>query len=105
MALSNIFNEPRREITETAIGAAIAAAFFAGLYVWGSHEYANGDRLCLPGCDSRAAYLAVFMILLTIGFVVGGVIIAGIAIGIHALGESICNRLEDAGLHLRPRQR
>jgi hypothetical protein len=98
MALSNIFREPRREITETGIGLAIvavpgAADFCFGL--WVHREYPPNT--------------------LSDGMVSGLVLLVGIGILMflcacllrvsHALGEAICDKLEGVGIHLRPRQR
>jgi hypothetical protein len=76
MALSNIFKEPRREITETVVGLAVAVPFAtADCYLFGLN-------------------LGAFL-----GAMVGG------AVFIHEAGESLCDYLQEAGIHLRPRQR
>lgn len=99
MALGNIFREPRREITETIIGVAIVSAVIYADYCFGvwlqsqmslRSDPTHWDGFWVMGMMIGAAGLSVSVILL---------------FGAHALGEGICNRLQDAGIHLRPRQR
>jgi len=94
MSLSNIFREPRREITESAIGLAIF-----GLALWGDYELGVSYHEAAGGSVGEGmlggAILAAFVIIAT----------TIVAYTTHALGEWICNRVEDAGIHLRPRVR
>ncbi len=99
MALSNIFREPRREITESAVGLAIFSAA-----VWADYQFAlwfkDATQGMLnekdPGCP-----LPLGMFLGVIAAFVGLVVL----FLTHALGDGICNALQRNGIHLRPRNR
>ena len=99
MALSNILRESRRELIETAIGAAIVLPL---LYVdyrfasWAEEatltHYSWGDHSSIP---------------FPIGLLVGaGLIFLGILslVGIHKLGEVFADWLEDNNIRIRPRR-
>jgi hypothetical protein len=97
MALSNIFREPRREITETGVGVLI---FLPVAWL----DYTIAARLhSLPAHTDEPfivpVIIAFFIILL------GAIALLVLALGIHAVGEDICNSLEARGVHLRPRRR
>jgi hypothetical protein len=100
MALSNIFREPRREITESAIGVAalipfaVADIFFAPWF----HEVTGGDAH--GGCPVGLAYFVGAFALLA-----GCVVMILLALASHAIGEGICNSLARRGLELRPKVR
>jgi hypothetical protein len=94
MALTNILNEPRREITETIVGFGIVAAF---IYV----DYKFAQWAKLDPLDGQIASIIV-------GLIVGIVLVIGIAavlVIIHAVGQGVCNSLERHGIQLRPRKR
>jgi hypothetical protein len=101
MALSNIFREPHREITETAIGVmaflpAIVLDYTLSSWISQATYDANPhDYIPLP--------IAMFLIAIVLPIAAGLIILA--AVGIHATGEGICNSLERSGVHLRPRRR
>jgi hypothetical protein len=90
MALSNVFREPRRELTETLIGILITSLFIGVDYLlalWVRHHHG------LNKSDSVVtATLLLFILVLLI-------------VASHWIGEWTCNRLRDAGLELRPRNR
>jgi len=88
MALSNIFNEPRRELTETFVGILIVSAVLLIDYAFASllENYTG-----LPW--SAGMILGILSIIVVIGFL----------IVIHAIGEEICDLLQRHNIHLRPR--
>jgi len=96
MALSNIFREPRREITESVIGIAFFAAFlFVDSYFarW-FHGITGGDQH--GGCPVPIGYV----------FGIFGFGVLWIILGVtHGIGENICNALARRGLELRPKDR
>ena len=98
MALSNILREPRRELTETAVGLAIVVPLIYADYSFGQwlQDYAGYDK----HGDAHLPWV--------IGMGVGtlaGIAISLSAIIIHALGTAICDTLDKHDIHLRPRQR
>jgi len=102
MALSNIFREPQREITETILGAIVLAAPMAGL---GFASYYLAD--IISETDNIPFFGA---LLLSIPFtIISTTMLVGIVIAIflalHKVGEDACDALERRGLHLRPRER
>lgn len=97
MALSNIFNEPRREITETVIG--ISAFSLFALYDWWFafwfHKVsANEDGS--GACSIEKSFL--------LGIIVAVVFVILLYV-IHWIGESICNGLAKLNRDPRPKQR
>lgn len=99
MALSNIFREPRREITETVLGIGVAAVLLLP-YGWADIKLAS-----LIDQGQTTVPFLLFCLLAAIILLLATVIAAGSLIGIHALGESLCNALEQRGVFLRPRRR
>lgn len=94
MALSNIFREPRREIVETVVGAAIVLPLIYADYQFGLWFQARNS-------SQETAHLVFGMIVGLFGLAIAGVILTGI----HALGDAVCNRLQERVIHLRPKQR
>lgn len=100
MALSNIFREPRREITESVVGLVAVA-----LPVYGDFLFAKWFQEATtpsngPGCPWPIGMaLGILIVIGTALFVTAAVYLT------HAIGDSICNVLQRRGLHLRPRQR
>lgn len=94
MALSNIFREPRREITESAVGIAIASIVIYGDWwfaCWFQETVAHDDKQ-----------------IRVIGMLVGilaAIIITGLVFLTHWVGEEICDSLARRGLELRPKDR
>lgn len=104
MALSNIFKEPRREITETLVALSIVLPVAAG-FLYADYHFAC--RFSIATGDPRHADV-LFWLGMFIGFLAGLMVLmmaVFAAVATHALGESICNRLQEAGIQLRPRQR
>ncbi len=101
MALSNIFREPRREITESVVGLTVF-----GLAAWADYsfgrwlqEYAHITHSDGTGFDPVPWPMGMIAgVLIAIGAVF-------VVLGTHALGDVICNALQRNGIHLRPRQR
>lgn len=111
MALSNIRKEPRREITESAIGI-----FVVGAYV--SLDYLLCRWVLGPSASAGAAgdiaqssqhysppYWPLFaFLMLSIG--IGGPVIGARLLYLtHAAGEIVCGWLKAFGADPRPRQR
>lgn len=100
MALSNIFKEPRREITESAVGIAL---FLLPTYL--DYRFARWLEIASTGLHGTGCPWP-------LGLILGACLMAfcffglmGIAYGTHAIGEGICNMLAERGLELRPRNR
>ena len=96
MALSNIFREPRREITESIVGILALAAF--GWLDWKYAEWLCRDDI---RCHERPDLYA-------LGMILGAALAIAIFIIVvftHFLGDQICAALQRGGIHLRPRNR
>lgn len=100
MALSNIFKEPRREITETVVGLGIFLAVAAPL-VWGESCLWNLIRFYCKDTDVAVCLTVLCNVLFGVGVGLSVLLL----MGIHQLGDSICTSLENRGVHLRPRVR
>ena len=93
MALSNIGREPRREITESVVGAICFTGFMVALgfavygVLWGVATMLRTDML--------TAFLVT---------VSGGLVLAGFIAITHAVGEDVCDALDEHGIRLRPRR-
>jgi len=106
MALSNIFNEPRREITETVIGIILFIPFVGLDYwtankilEWGNCAYkTNNDFPCAPFLLEFLLISPIFLFFCIVGIIF-------ISIIIHGLGNLFCDFLENRGIYLRPRNR
>ncbi len=94
MALSNIFREPRREITESVVGLAIF-----GVVVWGDYIFA---RWCQTWDDSSLLF---WMFMGALGAMTSVTAAIVVLFATHVLGDFICSVLEDSGIRLRPRRR
>lgn len=93
MALSNIFVEPRREITETIIGLAAVGGFL-------SLDYWLVSRLPWPsGADAGFFYFEMF----GMAIILAAVFI--LLVLIHKLGDVLCNLFQRGGFDPRPAQR
>ena len=100
MALSNIFREPRREITESIVGTT-AVVVVVGGFGWLDYAVASAS---IEGVE-HAPSLGLMMFALAFLMVAGGIILTMILVFTHAIGDVICDILEDRGLQVRPRQR
>lgn len=95
MALSNIYREPRREITESVLGILVFSIFVFADYHFATwfHEFSGGARV---GCP------------VPLGFVIGLFALFALVLLLyitHWFGESVCDFLADRGLELRPKIR
>lgn len=103
MALSNILREPRREITESAVGilavgaVAVPALWLDYLFAVWFREVSGGDASGVPW---------------PVGIVIGALLTLAAVLffsmvlaATHAAGEGICNALQRRGIYLRPRER
>lgn len=97
MALSNIFREPRREITETVVGLVLLVP------AWADYRFGVWLATFLAPPD-KDMYVMLVVVGTMLGVALMGAAVLSIVI-LHAVGESICDALEDRGMHLRPRQR
>lgn len=96
MALSNIFREPRREITESVVGIGVVVTLFVP-------DYFFADWLHAHLLDRDGEGLPYFL-----GMPFGVAVLAACGIIIfvtHEIGEGICNLLQRHGRDPRPRQR
>lgn len=92
MALSNIFREPRREITESVVGIAVVGGLLYGDY----HLAVGLSKLgANPLPIPAGMFVGIFLIL---------AVSAVLAIT-HYAGEAICDAFAKRGLELRPRNR
>jgi hypothetical protein len=104
MALSNIFREPRREITESAIGIVCLGAGLAAIVAidYGVARWLN--RLCGFG-PMHVGDFALWSVAIGLGgFFLGGLLYLAAHLT-HEAGENVCDWFEDRGIHLRPRRR
>lgn len=95
MALSNIFREPQREITESMAGIALSA-----IIIYVDYVFAVWFRRLTIDLDHGCPIL--------LGMVIGflGLALAYLALLItHEMGEGICNFLARRGVELRPKKR
>ena len=96
MALSNIFREPRREITETVVGLVVLGVFPVAdcIFAYSMEDQNHGFWAWIIA--GLALLFALIVVLACI---------TALALVIHAIGEVICNKLEARGVYLRPRRR
>lgn len=94
MALSNIFREPRRELTETAVGVGVFSVL-----LWGDYHFAIWLNIITTDKDGGLPVVAG----LAVGVVVFFLSLLLIAL-IHFIGEGLCDFMADHGLELRPKR-
>lgn len=105
MALSNIFNEPRREITETLVGVAVLIVPVVA-FVYLDYQFAVWFALATQDESGRGgAPIPVGMLLGILSGAIAIIIGIGVAVLVHAVGESICDAMQRRGIHLRPVRR
>lgn len=82
MALSNIFREPRREITESLVGLSVVSVVAYADYIFAEwfHVLTGPTGACPVAVGM--IFGATFMVVACIGLAAA-----------HALGDGICNRL------------
>jgi len=98
MALSNILREPRREITETAIGLSLIVLFCLADYYLADIVYSSMMMID----DRHDNFLHVMSFIasaLVIIVIIGGFVLA------HSMGQSLCDWLQKNNIHLRPKRR
>ena len=93
MALRNIFNEPRRELTEQGLGLLVCACVLVPWvgFGWLLAPYLNPDA-------SFSVRLFGGMLITALGFAGLVVVLAFV----HMIGEEVCEALARHGLELRP---
>ena len=94
MSISNVFREPRRELTEQLVGAAVVGVLL--LFDW---RFALWFQASVNPADKE------FRI---VGLIVGLgclALLSGLTVFTHFIGEQVCDSLQRRGLHLRPRVR
>lgn len=97
MALSNLFKEPRREITETLVGFVVITPFIV-LDVWGA-------RWLQALQPHNARPFLIIMVLVALMMFVAFALSMLALLGIHTVGEKACNALARRGINLRPKER
>ena|ERR1700722_3562393 len=100
MALSNILNEPRREITESVVGIGVVSAGIA-LDYWFASWFWNVTKDSAGG-PCPIALGMFFGLVVALGIVIVPVLFM---VATHAVGDAICNALDRRGIYLRPRNR
>lgn len=103
MALSNTLREPRRELTESAVGILITFGLLGGLS-WADYRFAVRVYE-VTGADANALPIPITMFFTPMILTVVLILIAGLLTATHAIGEGICNVLERNGVRLRPVKR
>lgn len=95
MALSNIFREPRREITESVVGLAVGVSA-----IWADYEFAIWFKEATGSINGGCPW--------PLGMLLGAIfafLLVMFVFATHALGDGICDALQSRGIHLRPRYR
>lgn len=101
MALSNIFREPRREITESIAGVAVFSIF--AIPLWFFAVWFQIDIINRPNPN-----LGDIVMGRVLGFLFGAVgygVIFCLLMLTHEIGEGVCNALARRGIELRPKDR
>jgi small-conductance mechanosensitive channel len=99
MALSNIFCEPRREITESVVGITVFVLVVIGPLAIAWHVASEA-----VAADRDLPFLLPFIATI-IGELIVVVVVFGLSLLTHAIGERVCNALARKGVELRPRRR
>jgi hypothetical protein len=94
MALSNIFREPRREITES-----LAGILLVGIFLFVDWQFACWFQGAIMPRDNFFRFIGMLIGL------IATVACIGMAFFTHFVGEEICDALANRGLELRPKQR
>ena len=99
MALSNIFKEPRREITETIVGVLTIGIVGPTILIidyyyakWLADHMPHPEPADVVFCMIFVGPASLFLLVMSLVF-------------IHAIGETICDKLQRRGIELRPKQR
>lgn len=94
MALSNLRNEPRREIIEQVAGLGLIAGLIGLDY--------GVARLFGPNGTGE---MILAMMMAAFAIIIGTLIIYFLIFGAHVIGEIICDMLDDLGADPRPTER
>lgn len=95
MALSNIFREPQREITETVLGIVVVLPALA--MAWKIADFLSTTQGAPP-----------WVVCFGLSILITGIVIAislAILVFIHFIGEEVCGALAERGLEIRPKDR
>ena len=103
MALTNIFEEPRRELTESAVGLVTVGigAMLVTLLIIGE-MHLTGD---IHFADQGTGQFVLGVVVYLFGNLVVGLFLFLFVVVTHVLGEAVCNKLARRGIYLRPQQR
>lgn len=96
MTISNMANEPRRELTESAVGLLVCAAVLTGVawYLWWLTLLLHS---WFPGNSMSDDFITAL-----VGSILLGIVLAIAIPFTHFIGDLICDFFGDHGLHLRP---
>lgn len=94
MALSNIANEPRREIIEQVAGVAVFIIYVGGTYALVKWLGATNTEDVIFGTLLGLVAIPLLLIVLFL-----------LSLALHWLGEGVCALLAKAGADPRPTQR
>ena len=100
MALSNIFREPGREITETLVGIAVVGTILA-VILPADYYFARWFEEITGGANGGCPW-PLGMILIGPMAAIG---VGLVAVFIHEVGDIVCDSLEERGIQMRPRRR
>ena len=98
MALSNMLREPRREITESLVGAGIIGGPIGAVWLFGLWWHSEWPP------DSVWGGMLMGLLCLS-GLAVAIWLIVGVTVVLHEMGDAVCTALQARGVHLRPKQR
>src|SRR5712671_3587228 len=93
MALSNLINEPQREIAETVVGIVLVGGFLTGDYYFG--RWFQEATAAPEGVWALGMVVGIMMSILSVGLV----------FFVHFIGEEVCDTLQRHNVRLRPEQR
>lgn len=95
MALTNVFREPRRELTESAVGLGIFSVYLFLDYqfsIWFQAATIDGNGGCPWGLGMLIGLILTMISILVL-------------FATHEFGDFVCNSLARHGLELRPKNR
>lgn len=107
MALSNIFQEPRREITESVVGIVVGSCVLSliGLLDHLVAVVLMHIHFDVGKYDPQPVDIVFFHFAAVFALVVGGVGLWIFFHATHSIGEDICDAFAKRGLELRPKIR
>lgn len=106
MALSNIWREPRREITESAIGMAVATPPIVAV-VWSAAWFAkwSGPENTVGSCPPWFFRFFIGVVLASAALATVYFVLMGLLVWTHGIGEDVCAFLARRGKDPRPKVR